>query len=247
MTSALRPRSAKGADNDAKASAADGPAYVRHQSGFAPRRQPSTPAAVAPELDQTLELALAESARSEANLNLLLRGLRSLVAGATAMRDSHTALRQHLERTRQLLACSETAFDPSASGRSHEDAVERARADAARERNFLIEEQNAFLTELLDDHAREVGELKRALSALGSRSAEAPPAPNTQSGEWRLPFESSSEFSEVDWDELEEIESNPIAAGALAQHKAKTLPGLGVEATPSGRASRPPKLPHPAR
>jgi hypothetical protein len=131
---------------------------------------------------ESIEAALAESARTEANLNLLLRGLEQIVAGAAASRDSNSMLSRELDSLRDVLARS-SAEEMALRQRVRllEQAVERARRDAALERAFFLEQEDAFLAEILTDHEREVAELRRRLMDALTRAAPPTPGPR-QSG-----------------------------------------------------------------
>lgn len=141
---------------------------------------------------ECIEAALAESARTEANLNLLLRGLEQIVAGASASRDSNSMLSRELDSLRDVLARS-SAEEMALRQRVRllEQAVERARRDAALERAFFLEQEDAFLAEILTDHEREVAELRRRLMEALTRASQTAPK---QSGTTARPrHESDSE------------------------------------------------------
>src|SRR5262249_421826 len=127
--------------------------------------------------DAHAQLALAESVRAEANLSLLLRGLSSLSAGAEAARESNAVLSRELDALRALLARSH-AEEMALKHRvlTPEQRHEAAERDAARARAFFIEQEDAFLKELLMDHDREIGALRRQLAEALERRAEPSPA-----------------------------------------------------------------------
>jgi hypothetical protein len=131
---------------------------------------------------ESIEAALAESARTEANLNLLLRGLEQIVAGASASRESNSMLSRELDSLRDVMARS-SAEEMALRQRVRllEQSVERARRDAALERAFFLEQEDAFLAEILTDHEREVAELRRRLMDALSNASQIGPAPR-QSG-----------------------------------------------------------------
>src|ERR1041384_1237980 len=62
------------------------------ESGIPPAHFRASYATLADKTAECIEAALAESARTEANLNLLLRGLEQIVAGASASRASKSIL-----------------------------------------------------------------------------------------------------------------------------------------------------------
>jgi hypothetical protein len=193
------------------------------ESGIPPRSSsPDQSFAVA--ADERIQHALAEGARVDANLTLLLRGLQRLVAGGTAVEGSNAALCGELDRARELLAHAQSS--ESALGvrvRMLEQTLARARAEAAKERGFLIEQHDAFLKELLGEHAREVAELHVRLS----RALEA------------SEFIEASDFLEVSPIELEDLDSAPSAAASVGSAP-RTPPASGAAPVPRPSARVPP-------
>jgi len=123
--------------------------------------------------DVHAQLALAESTRTEANLNQLVKGLSRISAGAQAALEANAALTRELELMRAhlgLAAAKERALRRRV--RLLEQALECATLDAARERAFFIQQEEAFLAELLHDHERDVEELRKRLERA---STPAPP------------------------------------------------------------------------
>jgi hypothetical protein len=120
--------------------------------------------------EDLLQLTLADNTRIEANLNLLVRSLQHLTAGAVAARDANSAIAIELEGLRELLDRShaqEMALKHRI--RSLEHLMETERRDTQRERTYFIEQEDAFLADLLSDHARELESLKNKLAkALAS-------------------------------------------------------------------------------
>jgi hypothetical protein len=247
MTSRLGAKEGSRAPSDTNSTQTGEFRSVPHESGIPPR-----PYAHKTETDEALQLALAETARAEANLNLLLRGLQSLTAGLTAMQRSHATLRREIERARR---CEAEGWPPGVQARALADALALARAEAAEERRLLIEQQDAFLSDLLEEHARQIAVLKET-PAQSSESGDG------HAGARRATLESASGFSEVDWNELEEFDSARLPAAKLLP-RAETVPGLGLPRVPRPdpkprpespvplvRRSRPPLLPesvHPSR
>lgn len=141
------------------------------ESGIPPAHMRPARERLVDQTAESIEAALAESARTEANLNLLLRGLEQIVSGAGAARDSNSMLSRELDNLRDALARSgaqEMALKQRV--RLLEQAVERARRDAALERAFFLEQEDAFLAELLTEHEREIGELRRRLMEALART-----------------------------------------------------------------------------
>jgi hypothetical protein len=134
------------------------PARARDDSGFELSGE-----SVPPPADE-IEFALVEGARTEANLNQLVRGLARLSAGAQAARDSSAMLLQELGAIQQLLS-RQSEREAALHGRLRlvEETLELSRRDAERERALFIEQEDAFLVQLLDDHERELDALRREL------------------------------------------------------------------------------------
>src|SRR6188472_2591278 len=73
-----------------------------HESGIPPARDRLLRGDADAALQQ-LELVLVESTRAEANLGLLIRGLKHLAAGAASAQEANTILMQELEALRDRL------------------------------------------------------------------------------------------------------------------------------------------------
>jgi hypothetical protein len=133
---------------------------TKHESGIPPARARIEREMAAADTRGRLEAVLSDVARTEANLHALLRGLRHLTAGANAALDSATQLFAEVEALRESVDRSE--LDEALTLRARELALEleASRAEAARERRFLIEQQDLFLSELIDDHERQLEALE---------------------------------------------------------------------------------------
>ena len=124
------------------------------------------------ESDEHVQLALAESTRTEANLGSLLRGLQHLAAGASAARDANLALFHELEKVRELLGQSNAEERVLRQRlRLLEQTLECEKQDFIRYRASFIEQEDSFLAELLNDHERELAELR---ARLGDALANVP-------------------------------------------------------------------------
>lgn len=108
-------------------------------------------------LDQ-LELVLVESTRAEANLGLLLRGLKHLAAGASAAQEANSVLMQELEALRARLG---QVYETENLLQQRVQTLENALDAAARERESWLVQEDAFLAALLDEHEQKVFELER--------------------------------------------------------------------------------------
>jgi hypothetical protein len=171
-------------------------ADTTRESGIPPARERwSEVRTLAARAEEHAELALAENIHVEANLGLLLRGLSSLAAGAEAMRRSNSNLSEELDSLRELLArCHADEMALKHRVISLEQTVDATKRDASRARAFFIEQEDAFLRELITDHEHELRELRRELSeAIAARDdarrrSEPAPAdkPSAEIGALRL-------------------------------------------------------------
>jgi hypothetical protein len=111
------------------------------------------------------ELALQACARADANLGSLLRTVQHMASAVNSARNARDEIVDELEHLRTLLG---EADEEQLSLRHRttllEQTLERTERDAARERAFLIDEQDSFIGALWDDHAAEVAEVRRKLS-----------------------------------------------------------------------------------
>ncbi len=123
---------------------------------------------------ERLELALAGVTRSDASLGLLIRSLKHLAAGAIAAREANTELTHELDALRTHLTRS--------NGEEHalrfrmgqlEQLLDVIRHETTRERAFLIEQQDAFLIEIMTDHERQISDLQQSLKEGIARSFDA--------------------------------------------------------------------------
>ena len=108
-------------------------------------------------LDQ-LELVLVESTRAEANLGLLLRGLKHLATGAAAAQEANAVLMQELESLRARMA---KAYESESLLQQRVYTLENALDAAARERESWLVQEDAFLVGLLDDHEQKIFDIER--------------------------------------------------------------------------------------
>jgi chromosome segregation ATPase len=128
-----------------------------------------SPAAIA----MRVEAAMAASARTEATLAELFRTAKFLSASITAARDANAELERELE----VLCAVVDGAGAQRSGLERriqrlERVVEETGRDAAREREFLVGEHDAFIASLISDHERELENLRKRLSEL----SEPPPS-----------------------------------------------------------------------
>lgn len=144
---------------------------VTHESGIPPARYKLDEIASS---EERLELALAGVSRTEANLGQLLRGLKHLAAGAAAAREANLELVHELDELRSHLAqVNEEEAALRYRSAQLEQLVELIRGESERERDFLIEQQDLFLVEIINDHERQIADLRKSLLEASSRRADA--------------------------------------------------------------------------
>src|SRR5688572_25449512 len=139
---------------------------VKHESGIPPAREGRTRDMPSAEADQRLEQALSDVARTEANLQSLVRGLKHLTAGATAALDSTRPLASEIDAVRGLLprAREPTKRDGCDAPRTGRGADESARTIegglAARARE--VHRRRRFVPGRAVERPREPGPAARA-------------------------------------------------------------------------------------
>ena len=123
---------------------------------------------------QRMEAALGNVVRTEANLSLLQRGLKHLAAGAQAAREANTELTHELEELRSHLSRSHEEQHALRFRMTQlEQLLDVIRHESSNEREFLIEQQDRFLVEILNDHDRQVSELRQHLRESNQSKADA--------------------------------------------------------------------------
>jgi len=128
------------------------------ESGVPPARERFGRSAEADAAIGQLELALVESTRAEANLGLLMRGLRHLAQGASTAQEANAVLMQELESLRERMG---RVYENESLLKQRVAALENALDAAARERESWFAQEDAFLVALLDEHEQKVFELER--------------------------------------------------------------------------------------
>ncbi len=109
--------------------------------------------------DARVQAAIAASARAEASLSSLFRAIQSLDTGLGGAREANELLTRELEALREMVgAANEQQLAAKQKATLLEQALDRARKDSERERQFLTEQHDAFIVDLLDEQE---GELER--------------------------------------------------------------------------------------
>jgi hypothetical protein len=122
---------------------------------------------------ERLDFALAGVTRTQANLGLLMRGLKHLAAGAASARDANAELLHELDALRAHLARGHDEEQAMRFRMSQlEQLLDVIRHESGRERAFLVEQQDLFLVEIMNDHDRQVGELQRLIRETTTRKAD---------------------------------------------------------------------------
>lgn len=153
--------------------------HARFESGFAPAQKVEDPEVsirgfeLAVGMDR-MDSALTGVTRTEANLRLLQRGLVQLASGASAAHEANHELMQELDVLRSHLtrSCQEQEA-LRFRVEQLQQLLEISRHEAARERHFLIEQQDSFLVEILTDHERQLAAAYRLPSPAAARGDDA--------------------------------------------------------------------------
>jgi hypothetical protein len=130
-----------------------------YESGIPPARERLARSTDSDAALEQLELVLVESTRAEANLGLLLRGLKHLAAGASAAQEANAILVQELEGLRSRMG---KVYESESLLQKRVQTLENALDATARERESWLVQEDAFLAGLLDEHEQKLFELGRA-------------------------------------------------------------------------------------
>lgn len=147
---------------------------TKHESGIPPAREGRTRDRLSAEAEQRLNHTLSEIARTEANLQSLVRGLKHLTLGASAALESTGPLASEIDAMRALLSRgNETEATLRDRISELSSALERSQTDAQRQLENFIEQEDLFLLELLNDHERRVEQLEQRLNELANQLSSA--------------------------------------------------------------------------
>ena len=152
----------EGADSNAEPSPDSGNLRVSlktaFESGIPPARDRLARSAESDAALDQLELVLVESTRAEANLGLLIRGLKHLAAGAGAAQEANAILVQELESLRIRMS---KVYESESLLKKRVQTLENVIDAATRERESWWVQEDAFLAGLLDEHEQKLFELER--------------------------------------------------------------------------------------
>ncbi len=120
--------------------------------------------------DARLQAALSATSRADASLSTLMRAVRDLTAGVSNAREANVALVGELGALADLLgAANERQLALKNRVTYLEGSLARAHKEASNERTYILEQQDAFIAGLLDEHERAIGELRREVDATRER------------------------------------------------------------------------------
>jgi hypothetical protein len=122
-----------------------------------------------------LQAALSASGRAEASLSTLMRAIRDLSSGVSGAREANVQLMRELEAMSDLLgAANERQLALKNRVSLLEQSLERAHVEAQRERAYILDQQDAFIAAMMDDHEQVIAELYREIEAARHRPSQRP-------------------------------------------------------------------------
>jgi len=129
-----------------------------YESGIPPARDRLARASESNAAIDQLELVLVESTRAEANLGLLMRGLKHLSAGAAAAQEANAVLLQELEALRSRMG---KVYEGESLLKQRVQSLENVIDASVRERESWLVQEDAFLAGLLDEHEQKLFDVER--------------------------------------------------------------------------------------
>lgn len=169
-------REMSASDSDAKPGPLEPPRPgLRPAAGSAAGSVPAPVGTLAPESprdpEEHVRAALEASTRAEATLSALMRAVQQVTTGVSGAQEANEKLASELGRVREMLASANEQRLALKNRvqiledelRRSERALRELRAEAERDRSFLMEEQDRFLAALLEEHERELAKLRREL------------------------------------------------------------------------------------
>jgi hypothetical protein len=104
-----------------------------------------------------------------------MRSIRDLSSGVTGAREANVQLLRELESMADLLgAANERQLALRNRVNLLEQTLERAQKEAASERGYILEQQDAFIAAMMEDHEQVVRELTAELEAARARPSQRP-------------------------------------------------------------------------
>lgn len=164
--------------------------------------------------DARVQAAIAASARAEASLSGLFRAIQHLGSGVGGAREANEVLTQELEALRDMLGAAneqQLAFKHKVA--LLEQVLDRTRKEAQRDQEFLTEQHDAFIVDLIDEQEGEIARRDSELAVLRERLAEIerrtdvatvpPPTADTRGTLRAAAGEEGSALARAERDELE--------------------------------------------
>jgi hypothetical protein len=140
-------------------------------------RPPSRPPGSGRDSSAHLHAALSASGRAEASLSTLMRAIRDLSSGVSGAREANVQLLRELESMSDLLgAANERQLALKNRVALLEQSLERSHIEAQRERAYILDQQDAFIAAMMDDHEQVIVELHREVEQARARPSQRPTA-----------------------------------------------------------------------
>ena len=193
---------------------------------------------------QRIEAALGDALRAEANLGMLMRGMKHLATSAQAALAANGELMHELDELRSHLKRSHEEEHALRFRMSQlERTLDVVRHETSSERAFIIEQQDLFLVEILTDHERQLSELRQRIressqSQLAVQQAEELIAQRDQAREYATRCERERDLA---WQELasaaiaptgDRIQRGPSGAAAIGAISLRSVSVPVVSAAP---------------
>ena len=125
--------------------------------------------------DARLQAALAATSRADASLSTLMRVVRELTTGVSSAREANVSLVTELGALADLLgAANERQLALKNRVALLEHALAKAAEEAKSERAYILEQQDAFIVGMLEDHEHAVAELRREIDVTRERLSQRP-------------------------------------------------------------------------
>jgi predicted nuclease with TOPRIM domain len=127
--------------------------------------------------DARLQAALSATSRADASLSTLMRAVRDLTSGVSSAREANVALVSELGALADLLAvANERQLALKNRVALLEQTLAKSEKEAAKERDYILEQQDAFIAGMLEDHEHVVAELRREIDVTRERLSQRPTA-----------------------------------------------------------------------
>jgi hypothetical protein len=127
-----------------------------------------------------------------------MRAIRDLSSGVSGAREANVQLLRELESMSDLLgSANERQLALKNRVTLLEQSLERAHIEAQRERAYILDQQDAFIAAMMDDHEQVIAELRREVDAARNRPSQRPtkfpdlPESGDSAGELRAELEAA--------------------------------------------------------